>query len=79
MTIVTFSDMKRHLKYYLQRVQKGETLVVSEKGRPVAEVRPVAVSASRLRPYGLCEGEFDVPDTFDNPLPEEILALFEGQ
>ena len=79
MTIVTFSDMKRHLKQYLQRVQKGETLVVSEKGRPVAEVRPVAVSESRLRPYGLCEGEFYVPDAFDDPLPEEILALFGGQ
>ena len=29
------------------------------------------------RPYGLCSGEFQVPDDFDSPLPEEELRLFE--
>ena len=32
-----------------------------------------------LRPFGLCAGEFIVPDDFDAPLPEEILNTFEGQ
>lgn len=32
----------------------------------------------KMRPSGLCEGEFVVPDDFDDPLPEEILLLFEG-
>ncbi|MCB8943337.1 MAG: DUF2281 domain-containing protein [Ardenticatenaceae bacterium] len=32
-----------------------------------------------LRPYGLAAGEFVVPDDFDDPLPEEIIAAFEGQ
>ena len=31
-----------------------------------------------MRPSGLCEGEFVVPDDFDAPLPEEILQEFEG-
>ena len=30
------------------------------------------------RPFGLCTGEFVVPDDFDDPLPEEILTAFEG-
>lgn len=30
-----------------------------------------------LRPYGLCVGEFVVPDDFDDPLPVEILKQFE--
>lgn len=30
-----------------------------------------------LRPAGLCSGDFTVPDDFDDPLPEEILQLFE--
>ncbi|MBV5260325.1 DUF2281 domain-containing protein [Synechococcus moorigangaii CMS01] len=33
---------------------------------------------AKLRPFGLCEGEFIVPDDFDEPLPEEILQLFEN-
>ncbi len=31
------------------------------------------------RPYGLAKGDFIVPDDFDDPLPEEILAGFEGR
>jgi len=29
------------------------------------------------RPYGLCEGEFQVPNDFDALLPESELELFE--
>lgn len=36
------------------------------------------VTSSR-RPFGLCKGEFLVPDDFDDPLPEKILGEFEGQ
>ena len=32
-----------------------------------------------LRPFGLCAGEFRVPDDFDDPLPEEIIEQFEGK
>ena len=32
-----------------------------------------------LRPFGLCAGEFAVPDDFDDPLPKEILKEFEGR
>ncbi len=31
-----------------------------------------------MRPSGLCSGEFVVPEDFDDPLPAEILATFEG-
>ena len=31
------------------------------------------------RPFGLCAGEFTVPDDFDAPLPEDILKSFEGK
>ena len=33
---------------------------------------------NQLRPFGLCEGEFVVPDNFDDPLSEDILLLFEN-
>ena len=35
-------------------------------------------SAKDLRPFGLSTGEFVVPEDFDAPLPEEILADFEN-
>jgi hypothetical protein len=36
-------------------------------------------SEEKIRPSGLCEGEFIVPDDFDASLPEEILRQFEGE
>jgi len=30
------------------------------------------------RPYGLCQGEFVVPDDFDSPLPEGVIKAFES-
>ena len=35
-------------------------------------------AAKDLRPFGLSRGEFVVPEDFDAPLPEEILADFEN-
>ena len=33
---------------------------------------------NRSRPWGLAKGEFVVPDDFNEPLPDEILDLFEA-
>ncbi|WP_009631744.1 type II toxin-antitoxin system Phd/YefM family antitoxin [Synechocystis sp. PCC 7509] len=40
---------------------------------------PPITSGKQLRPYGLCAGEFTVPDDFDAPLPEDLLSAFEGK
>jgi len=44
----------------------------------VAEVKPVEAHAKTLRPFGLCAGEFTVPEDFDASLPEDLLNAFEG-
>ena len=80
MTRVSVEQIKSNLAAYLKRVEDGETLLVVRSDKPVAELRPVATgSASQRRPFGLCAGEFSVPDDFDAPLPDEILADFEGR
>ena len=58
---------------YLLRVEAGETIVVMRDEQPIAEIKPVA-----LRPIGLAKGDFIIPDDFDDPLPNDLLALFEG-
>lgn len=35
-------------------------------------------ATAALRAFGLCAGDFEVPDDFDTPLPEAILRLFES-
>jgi prevent-host-death family protein len=74
---VNVDDIQQDLSAYLQRVEAGETLVIVRAGKPIAEVKPVAPRVETLRPFGLCAGEFVVPDDFDAPLPDDILDEFE--
>jgi prevent-host-death family protein len=39
-------ELKTRLGTYLRRVRRGATLVVTDRGEPVAELRPVADGAS---------------------------------
>lgn len=79
MTTITLEDIKRDLPGALKRVSAGETLLILEADQPVAELKPVPPVSQQLRPFGLCTGEFVVPADFDAPLPDEILAEFEGE
>jgi prevent-host-death family protein len=79
MVWVSVEEIQRDLSTYLERVEAGETLVIVQAGKPVAEVKPIVSDPKTLRPFGLCAGEFTVPDDFDAPLPEDILKAFEGQ
>lgn len=42
MKMVGIADLKAHLSGYLRTVKKGETLLVVERGTPVARMVPVA-------------------------------------
>ncbi|MEP7125552.1 MAG: type II toxin-antitoxin system Phd/YefM family antitoxin [Byssovorax sp.] len=79
MITISIEEIQRDVLGFLHRVAAGETLVVLEANRPVAEIKPIALSSQEPRPYGLCAGEFVTPDDFDAPLPDDVLDAFEGQ
>jgi antitoxin (DNA-binding transcriptional repressor) of toxin-antitoxin stability system len=78
MSTITVQDIQRDPLAFLRRLEAGEALLVVRDDRALAEVRPVPAVATRARPYGLCAGQFTVPEDFDRPLPDETLAEFEG-
>jgi len=78
MLSVTIDEIQREPLKYLRQVEAGETLVILRSNQPIAELRPI-VRTKQLRPFGLCAGEFIVPDDFDAPLPEDFLSAFEGK
>jgi prevent-host-death family protein len=76
---VSIDEIRQDLSAYLLRVEAGETLVIVKAGKPMAELKPITSTPEPVRPFGLCTGEFIVPDGFDDPLPENIVQEFEGQ
>ncbi len=79
MIIADANEVASDLEAYLRKAQGGETVVISIKNEPVAELRPTVARAVAERPFGLCAGDFIVPDDFDSPLPDDIIADFEGR
>lgn len=76
MVSISRTQFNREPDRFLEQVQRGETVVVTDDaGHPIAELRQV-VNEPDLRPIGLAKGEFEVPDDFDAPLPEDVLRSF---
>ena len=73
---VTIDEIQRDPLQYLRRVEAGETIVIIRQDKAIAELKPIT---NQLRPFGLCAGEFTVPNDFDAPLPEDIVSAFEGK
>ncbi|BAY83887.1 prevent-host-death family protein [Calothrix parasitica NIES-267] len=68
---------KTNLSRLLSRVELGEEIVISNRGKPIAKIVPFSTSVNRRASLGKDRGKFVVPDDF-NTLPEEILSAFEG-
>ncbi|HET6361796.1 MAG TPA: type II toxin-antitoxin system Phd/YefM family antitoxin [Gemmatimonadota bacterium] len=73
---VNIHEAKTHLSRLLRRVAGGEEVVIARAGRAVARIVPV--DGPNRRRLGTDEGAFSVPDDFDAPLPDEVLAEFES-
>jgi|HubBroStandDraft_4_1064222.scaffolds.fasta_scaffold1020408_2 antitoxin (DNA-binding transcriptional repressor) of toxin-antitoxin stability system len=76
---VNIHDAKTNLSRYLADLTPGEALVLCNRNRPVAELRTLRAKTIRKPRIGAAKGEFGVPDSFFEPLPDEILKAFRGQ
>ena len=77
MITVNIADAKSRLAEYLRRVEEGETVTIARRNQPIAELRPLKQPLRKRRPVGLCAGDFEVPNDFDEPLPASVLDGFE--
>jgi antitoxin (DNA-binding transcriptional repressor) of toxin-antitoxin stability system len=76
---VNMHDAKTHLSRYLAELAPGETLLLCNRNRPIAELRTLQKKGIRKPRIGAARGEFAVPDSFFEPLPEEVLKAFRGK
>jgi prevent-host-death family protein len=78
MEAVNIHQAKTNLSRLLSRVELGEEIIISNRGIPVAKLIPFHTASNRLASLGQDQERFIVPEDFNAPLPEEILAAFEG-
>ena len=62
-------EAKTHLSSLLEKVGQGKTFHITKRGRPMAELRPIASPARRPR-FGADKGKIKIAADFDDPIPE---------
>jgi len=67
-------EAKTRLSQLLRLVDGGQEVEISRGGEPVARIVPIRRRGKRQ--LGVDHGAFRVPDDFDTPLPDEVLASF---
>lgn len=77
MKVVNVHEAKTHLSRLLAQVAKGEEVLISKAGKPVARLVPFQ-GARREASMGMDRGRVRISDDFDAPLPDDLLAAFEG-
>lgn len=74
--IVNVHEAKTHFSHLLERVRRGEEVVIGKAGRPVARLVPIEQASARRVP-GSARGRFHLARNFDAPLPKKVLDSFE--
>jgi prevent-host-death family protein len=77
MKAVNVHEAKTHFSKLLARVERGEEVLIARAGAPIARLVP-----EKRRPapvFGADRGKLTVPEDFDAPLPDDLLAAFEGR
>ena len=75
---VNIAEVKACFSRYIAKVERGGTVIVCRRNVPVAEIRPLPQPLLGLRPVGIDRG-MEVPASFFEPLPGDLLASFEGK
>jgi prevent-host-death family protein len=70
-------EAKTQLSKLAERASEGEEIVIARNGTPVA--RLVAVAERKPRKLGFWAGRVHIREDFDDPLPDDIQAAFEGR
>lgn len=70
-------EAKTQLSKLVDRASKGEEFILAKDGVPLARLGPLA-HQDRRKPGGW-EGKVWIADDFNGPMPDEEMALWEGE
>lgn len=70
---ITVDEARENLQDLLAQVLRGNEVIITEHGKPVARLVPVPVAAAKKkRIAGLNRGTIWTSEDFDEPLPDEF-------
>jgi len=74
MVVNTITEAKAHFSSLIEKVLKGEEIVIKKAGKPVAVLTEYTGNRTKRRP-GALEGKIHIADDFDE-LPDDMAKSF---
>lgn len=78
MQTINVHDAKTHFSRLVTAASNGEEIIIAKAGKPAARLMPLA-EIKPVRRFGALKGKIRINDDFDAPLPDALLAAFEGR
>ena len=76
---VNLYEAKSHLSQLVKEAAAGTEIIIAKAGEPMARLVPLAQETKPIRRPGRLKGQLWMSDDFDDPLPPDILAAFQGE
>lgn len=73
---VNLQYAKAHLDHLVDEAFAGEEILIAQEETRLVRLSPVAPRKERV--FGLDQGKFEVPEDFDDPMPELEQLFFGG-
>lgn len=74
---VNIHEAKTHFSKLVDTAMQGEEIIIAKAGKPAARLVPLREASQGIR-FGLLQGEVEIAEDFDAPLPKNVMASFEG-
>lgn len=74
--LINIADAKARLPELVERAARGEEIVIGRNGKPKARLVPLPARRQRVPGHGA--GQWEVGEDFNDPLPADVLAAFDG-
>lgn len=75
---VNIHEAKTHLSRLVEEAAAGTEVIIAKAGKPMARLSPLAAPVKKKR-LGLLRGKIKIAGNFNEPLPDDVLASFEGR
>ncbi|HEY3598230.1 MAG TPA: type II toxin-antitoxin system Phd/YefM family antitoxin [Paraburkholderia sp.] len=78
MQTVNIHEAKTNFSRLVDAAAGGEEIIIAKAGKPAARLVPMEQTKVSRR-FGLLKGKIQIADDFDAPLPDDVIATFEGR
>jgi prevent-host-death family protein len=78
MKMINLHEAKTQFSRLVDAAANGEVIIIAKAGKPAARLGPIPPPKPPRR-FGVLKDKIRISEDFDAPLPDDVIARFEGR